>query len=46
MCGKSGISNSLGEDGDLDDSDDEGLEAYDGFAGDLKAINVERTAGV
>ena len=31
LCGKSGISNSLGEDGDSDDSDDEDLEAYDGL---------------
>ena len=33
-------------DGDSDDSDDEDLEAYDRFAGELTAINVERTAAV
>ena len=46
MCGKIGVRNSLGEDGDSDDSDDEDLEVYDGFAGELTAINVERTAAV
>ena len=46
MCRKSSISNSFGEDGDSDDSDHEDLEAQDGFAGELTAINVERTAVV
>ena len=46
LCGKSGIANSMGENGDTDASDDEDLEAYDGFAGELTAINVERTAAV
>ena len=42
MYGKRGISNSLGEDGDSDDSHDEDLEAYNRFADELAAINVER----
>ena len=46
MWGKSGILNSLGEDGDSDNSDDEDLEAYNGFAGELTAINVEHTGVV
>ena len=46
MWGKSGISNSLGNDGDSDDSNDEDLEAYHEFAGELIVINVERTAPV
>ena len=32
--------------GDTDASDDEDLEAYDGFAGEKTAINVEHTDGV
>ena len=43
MCGKSSFRNSLVDDGDPDDSDGNGLEAYDRFAGELTVINVERT---
>ena len=46
MCGKSGVTNSLGDGRDSDDSDDEDLEAYDRFAGEVTVINVERTAEV
>ena len=46
IYGKSGISNSLGEEGYSDDSDDMDLEAYNEFAGESTAIIVERTAAV
>ena len=46
MCGKSGIRNILGGNGDSDDSDGEDLEAYDGFAEESGVTNVERTAAV
>ena len=43
---KSGVRNGLGNYSDSDDSDGENLEVYDGFAGDLTLINLERTAAV
>ena len=44
MCGK--IGNSLGDNGESDDSDGEDVETYDGFAGESIVINVEHTAAV
>ena len=46
MCGKINVRNSLGGDGDLDDSDSENLEAYDGFSGEYTVINVICIAAV
>ena len=46
MCGKIGVRNSLGEDGNSDETDDEDLEAYNGFANELTVINVECAAAV
>ena len=46
VCGKSGVRNSLGDNGDSDDNDSDDLEAYNGFVGGLTVINVERTAAV
>ena len=33
MCGKNDVRNSLGNDGDSDDSDGDDLETYNGFVG-------------
>ena len=46
MCGKSGVGNSLGDDGKLDDIDGEDLEAYNGFTGESTLIDSDRTAAV
>ena len=46
MCGKSGVSSSMGDDGDSDNNDGEDIEAYDGFVGELVETNVEGTAAV
>ena len=46
MCGKIGVRNSLGNYGNSDDSDSEDFQAYNGFAGKLAVINIERTAAV
>ena len=46
LCRKSGVRHSLGDDGDSDGSNSEGLEAYDRFAGESTVINVECTAAV
>ena len=46
LCGKDGKRNNEGDLCEGYESDDESLEAYDGFAGDDEEIRVERTAAV
>ena len=46
MCGRSGVRNSLGDNGDSDDKDSEDLEAYNGFVGESTVINIEHTTAV
>ena len=45
-AGKLVLKNCLGYCSDSDDSYGEDLETYDGFAGDLTVIHVERTVAV
>ena len=46
MCGKIGVTNILGDNGDSDYSDGEDLEAYNRFAVEQTVINIAHTAAV